>query len=144
MNKTQYFAAVGEHPELFTIGPCATVEEAVDKCAKDYLISMESEAPALLPDGLKISAGNDDRFIPLIFWGNIEERLRDDAYEHCGDAADLWALKTTHEQCHRLETALNYVLHGWLHEIDEWPTCFSIQNVKVFSWNKSDEKWVAL
>lgn len=126
---------------MFNVGPATTAQEAVDKCAKDYLLSLDLKSSVMIPDRLKISVGSSDYFVPLLFWGGIEEKLRDDAYDHCGEAADLWTMAATTEQTDRLETALNYVLHGWLHEIEEWPTCCSIKNIQVFTWSEADQKW---
>lgn len=109
----------------------------IEECIKDArrIISEEAhytidyEAPSVVYIGEVIP------FIPTVDCTDILDRMEEDAFDHCGEAAELWETYDykKKDEIDELDQKLTDVVLEWLKKYNREPHIYNIQKIKEYS-----------
>lgn len=122
MNK-EYTWNFNKDAELWNNGIFATVDDCVED-AKDY---MTTESV--------VYVGEVVPFVPTTDCTDILDRMEEDAFDHCGEVAELWEpydYKKKYE-IDELDKKLTEVILEWLKKYGREPHIYNIQKIKEYS-----------
>lgn len=150
-----YWSALGEEPELYSFGPFATKNEAIQAAADDWRkqVAMQGDgnvdwkALALPPD-CKVSVGINHLYAPSILDVDVIDSLINHASDnYVSDLVDQWDLvdlKSADPRLTELNDALDSVLQEWLNKHGLQPKFGNVEDVEIFYWSPQHDQWIKL
>ncbi|HDR7526721.1 TPA: hypothetical protein QCX62_003310 [Bacillus paranthracis] len=103
-----------------------TKEEAI-KAANAELDDLEKYGGVR---GNGFYVGQLQKYGPVVCIDSFIEKIKDQAYEECGEVSEDWLGNINETQTRLLENKLQTVLCGWLEEINEKPLFGDVINIE--------------
>jgi hypothetical protein len=138
MNEGKFYSS-GIHDELFRLGPFDNIHDALEAAYHEEVLNHDT-APGLV-DGRKVAGvglqvGTLNVHEPSVSADTIIDELGERAADECGECAESFLANVNDREKDRLQAALDMVIMGWLHSIDEVPTFGMMEDVQRFVSNE--------
>lgn len=123
-----------KNDDLWNYGEFNTAEECIKEAVNSYEYNV----------GDTIAVGEAISFEPFVSIESMLEKLEDDAYEECGEAAENWHIsrqkKETKEAWDQLQEDVNKAVMEYLNKIGEKPTFYRVDDIREITITEEAEK----
>jgi hypothetical protein len=139
MNNGKFYST-GIHNEQFRLGPFDNISDALEAAYHEEILNNYDTAPGLTAGrkvaGIGLQVGTLNVHDPSVSADSIIDMLGESAADECGECAESFLTHINSREKDRLQVALDMVIIGWLHSIDEVPTFGMMEDVQRFVSNE--------
>ncbi len=87
--------------------------------------------------GNRVYVGEIISFVPCVDAASVLDAIEEDAYDHCGDAAEDWRAYDPHmrNELDELSNTLTKLVNDWLKKHGRTPTFYAVKNIRTYPFS---------